>query len=137
MIYPRIIRESTYFKTIYLYTKGTQGNPSQELRDMLKYIEDSSEKNAKSKELSVIHKLVNEIKKDGEVGINYMKILEWEDMLKKEGKSEGIEEGIAQGEELLSRLIQKLFELSRKEDINRVLTDKDYRERLYKEFNIS
>ena len=104
---------------------------------MLKYIEDSSEKNAKSKELSVIHKLVNEIKKDGEVGINYMKILEWEDMLKKEGKSEGIEEGIAQGEELLSRLIQKLFELSRKEDINRVLTDKDYRERLYKEFNIS
>ena len=28
-------------RRIYLYTKETEGNPSQELRDMLKYMENS------------------------------------------------------------------------------------------------
>lgn len=91
-------------KTIYLYTKGKKGNPSAELRDMLKYIEDSTKENADNENLRQIHRLVDEVRHDKEVDINYMKSWEWEALF----REKGLQEGIAQGE------ILKLISIVRK-----------------------
>lgn len=88
------IEYSDGIKTIYLYTKGTEGIPSKELRDMLKYIENSTLENANNKSLQEIHKFVNEIRHDEEVGVSYMKSWEMEKMLKEEGIRQGTELGI-------------------------------------------
>ncbi len=60
-------------KKIFLYTKGTKGNPSQELRDMLKYIETTTEENVTNQDIESVNKMVNRLKQKREVGINYMK----------------------------------------------------------------
>ena len=46
-------------------------------------------------------------------------------------------EGIEQGEDKLSRLIAKLMENGRSQDIIRVTQDKQYRNKLYQEYLIS
>ena len=40
---------------IFLYTKGTEGNPGKELRDMLKYIEETTEQNITNPDIAAIH----------------------------------------------------------------------------------
>ena len=61
------------------------------------------------------------------------KVLEYE---AKTIKREGIEQGIEQGENKLSKLITKLMENERSQDIIRVTQDREYRNQLYKEFLI-
>lgn len=88
-------------KKIFLYTKGTEGNPSQKLRDMLKYIEKTTVENVTNQDIDTIHQLVNRVKRRKEVGIEYMKSWERDKMMReegwREGKQEGIEQGIEQG----------------------------------------
>ena len=60
-------------RKIFLYTKGTEGNPSQALKDMLKYIEKSTAENITNQDIACVSELVNKVKKHKEVGINYMK----------------------------------------------------------------
>ena len=55
---------------------------------------------------------------------------------KAEGKAKGKAEGIAEGERNLAELIQKLLATGRTDDIERVTRDPEYRETLYKEFEI-
>ena len=55
---------------------------------------------------------------------------------KREGKIEGIIEGRQEGEEKLATLMNLLYREHRFEDIGRVASDKQYKEKLYKEFNI-
>jgi predicted transposase/invertase (TIGR01784 family) len=81
-------------KKIFLYTKGKEGNPSQELRDMLKYIEKSTDENVTNQNLATIQQLVKDVKSRKEVGITYMKSWELEEMHREEGRREGIKEGI-------------------------------------------
>jgi hypothetical protein len=45
-------------RKIFLYTKGTEENPGQELRDMLKYIEETTEENITNQSLAAVHRLV-------------------------------------------------------------------------------
>ncbi len=73
-------------ETIYLYTKGEEGIPGKDLRDMLKYIEKSTEENVTDKNLREIHRLVNEVRRDEEVGVSYMKSWELEAIFIKQGK---------------------------------------------------
>ena len=68
-------------RTIFLYTKGTEGNPSEELRQFLTYMEHTTEENAKNENLRNIHKRVNIVKMDEEVSLEYMKIFEREEIL--------------------------------------------------------
>ena len=88
---------------IFLYTKGTEGNPGKELRDMLKYIEETTEQNITNPDIAAIHEAVSQAKQSREVGINYMKSWEWEDMIRKEATAEGLaegrEKGLAEGRE--------------------------------------
>lgn len=79
---------------IFLYTRGTEGNPSQELRDMLKYLERSIDDNVTNQDIDTIHQLVGRIKQRREIGINYMKSWELEQMYKQEGMEAGLEFGI-------------------------------------------
>ena len=115
---------------IYLYTRGTQGNPSQELRDMLQYIEQSVADNVKNQSIAAIHDIVSGVKKDKdkEVGINYMK--SWE------RDQEKIEEGQEKGEEMFAQLVQKLLQDKRTEDLEHVSRDKEFRQKLYQEYGI-
>lgn len=84
---------------IYLYTKGTEGNPSHELQDMLKYIEDSTSDNVTNDDLSTINNLVNEVKRRKEVNISYMKSWEYEKMIEERATRNGLAKGMAQGME--------------------------------------
>ncbi len=42
-------------KTLFLYTKGTEGNPPEELRQLLHYMEDTRVENAVTSELRELH----------------------------------------------------------------------------------
>lgn len=115
-------------KKLYLYTKGTVGNPGKSLRDMLNYIEKSTEDNVTDSNIAKIHNLVNIVKHDKEVGINYMKSWEREQLIRKEGLSEG--------QERINQLNLKLMESSRTDDIIRAARDREFQNRLLKEFGL-
>ena len=71
-------------ETIFLYTKGEEGNASKSLRELLAYMEDTSWENAKSDELKKIHGMVEVLKHEKETVIEHMKIFERERMLREE-----------------------------------------------------
>ena len=80
-------------RTIFLYTGGTKGHPTEQLRQLLHYMENSVAKNACIKELQELHKMVVAVKQDGEVGLAYMKSFEREERIRKQGLKEGLQEG--------------------------------------------
>ena len=94
-------------RKIFLYTKGREGNPSQELRDMLKYMEETIDENVTNEDIDTIHHLVKKVKQRREVGINYMKSWELERMYREEGKQEGLAEGLEQGISALIKTCQE------------------------------
>ena len=53
--------------TLFLYTRGTEGVPSEKLRQLLYYMEDTTYENAVNEELREIHRMVEKVKKDPEV----------------------------------------------------------------------
>ena len=64
-------------------------------------------------------------------------ILEYEAKTRKrEGVKQGIEQGIEQREDKLSRLITKLMENGRSQDIIQVTQDMAYRNKPYEEYHI-
>ena len=84
-------------ETLFLYTKGTKGDPPKELRELLQYMEDSTEENARSEGLKALHRMVTEVKRDGEVGFAYMKSFEREQRVREEARLEGLSEGRREG----------------------------------------
>ena len=84
-------------RTIFLYTKGTKGNPPKELQELLHYMEYSSRENARTENLQRLHEMVTAVKRDGKVGLAYMKSFEIEERIREQGLAEGMEKGIAQG----------------------------------------
>ena len=115
-------------RRIYLYTKGTEGNPSQELRDMLKYMENSIAENVTNADIRAIHEQVDAVKQDKEVGVQYMKSWEREMLIWEEGKEEGIQ--------CLNKLIIKLTEDGRADDIVKAAQDEDYQKQLLEEYGL-
>ena len=53
--------------TLFLYTRGIEGVPSEELRQLLHYMEATIYENAVNDELREIHRMVETVKKDPEV----------------------------------------------------------------------
>ena len=84
-------------ETLFLYTKGMKGDPPRELRELLRYMEDSTEENAGSEGLKTLHRMVTEVKRDGEVGFAYMKSFEREQRVREEARQEGLSEGRREG----------------------------------------
>lgn len=79
--------------TLFFYTKGTVGIPSEEIRQLLTYMEDSSEENVTSEFLEEIHGMVEHVKHDEEVSVKYMRL--WREA--EEIREEALEEGRSQG----------------------------------------
>ena len=75
-------------RSIFLYTKGTEGNPGEELKELLSYMENSCEENAKNDMLKKVHQMMGHVKSNEEVSIEYMKIFEREKMIREEGQEE-------------------------------------------------
>lgn len=75
-------------RTLFLYTGGSKGNISQELHDLLKYMEKTTEENATSAALKKIQEMVKQVKQDKGVTLEYMKIFEREEMLIEQGREE-------------------------------------------------
>lgn len=111
-------------KKIFLYTKGEEGNPSQELKDMLKYIENTTQNNITNQDIESIHKLVEKIKRKREVGINYMKSWEHDQWMRDEGQDR------------INELIIKLTEAGRTEDLIKSAKDRTYQEKLLEELEL-
>ena len=101
-------------KTLFLYTKGTEGNPPEKLKKLLRYMEHSSAENADTQDLRELHEMVTEVKCDRKVGLTYMKAYEFEQRLLRQGEKMGLERGekigLEKGEEkkLLSQVITKV-----------------------------
>ena len=53
-----------------------------------------------------------------------------------EGRAEGIAEGRAEGEDRFATLCTHLIADNRPDDLKRILSDREYREKLFKEYNI-
>lgn len=62
--------------TLFLYTRGTEGVPSEAMRQMLHYMEETTFENAVNEELREIHRMVETVKKDPEVGGMRIQILD-------------------------------------------------------------
>ena len=65
-------------RTIFLYTKGTEGTPPKEISQLLHYMEHTTTENAVNDSLKSIDQMVNAVKHDKEVSLSYMKMIEWE-----------------------------------------------------------
>ena len=84
---------------LFLYTKGKIGVISQELKELLRYLEDTNWQNAVSESLKEVQSMVDQVKCDKEVSISYMKSYERDRMMRNEGRVEGLIDSI---KELLS-----------------------------------
>ena len=115
---------------IFLNTHGTdEEGVSEELIQLLRYFEKTTEENAAgshSQKIENLQKRVEEIKKNEEVGIRYMNAFEekmWErregEMIgEKRGEERGRKEGLAQGERTKQREIaRKMVEMKMALDI--------------------
>jgi len=141
---------------IFLNTRGTDDeNISNELKNMLYYFEHPTYKSAtmsNSSRILRMHKHVESLKNNEELGVRYMR--EWEEKLFakqeareeglregrlegiREGKLEGRLEGRLEGQEQLSTLIKKLLLENRIDDIKKVTESSEYREKLLKEYGL-
>lgn len=111
--------------TIFLYTKGTAGNPPEELRQLARYLEHSVSENARTAGLARLHEMVTKVKTDREVGLAYMKSYEIEKRIRENAQEEERAEGIrifvtsnledhVPEERILSKL-QKYYHLTQEE----------------------
>lgn len=75
-------------RTLFLYTRGLEGCPTEELRQLLRYLERTVPENARNEDLLAIQKMVETVKQDEEVSLAYMKIYEREEWLVRRAKQE-------------------------------------------------
>ena len=75
--------------TLVLYTRGTKGKISEELRQFLNYMENTDQNNAVNDELKDIQKMVDTVKRDGEVSLRYMKSFEHDQLMYEQGMEQG------------------------------------------------
>lgn len=72
-------------------------------------MEHSSIENASTESLKKLHQMVTAVKRDGEVGLAYMKSFEREERIRKQGEAEGRKAGLEEGlEEGIIKLSRKL-----------------------------
>ena len=75
-------------ETWVLYTRGKKGNISERLRQLLSYMENTNQNNAINEDLRDIQQMVDQVKRDGEVSLRYMKWFEHDQMMYEQGRKE-------------------------------------------------
>ena len=78
---------------LFLYTRGKTGVISQELMELLQYLENTTWINAVNEPLREVQSMVDKVKCDKEVSISYMKSYERDWMMRNEGRAEGLTAG--------------------------------------------
>lgn len=96
--------------TLFLYTRGREGVPSEGLRQLLRYMEDSVYENAVNDELREIHRMVETVKKDPEV--TGMRIQIVEDVIRLTEENARISEESAKKTERITELTERTEELA-------------------------
>ena len=101
---------------IFLNTHGTDDEVvSEELIQLLRYFEQTTEENAAgshSRKIENLQKRVKEIKKNEEVGIRYMNAFEEKMWERREGREEGERIGEKRGrQEIARRMVEKNLDL--------------------------
>ena len=101
---------------IFLNTHGTdEEGVSEELIQLLRYFEQTTEENAAgshSRKIEKLQKRVEEIKKNEEVGIRYMNAFEEKMWERREGREEGERIGEKRGrQEIARRMVEKNLDL--------------------------
>ena len=111
---------------IFLNTDSEMDDIAQELRAFLDYV---GGKSSNDPFIQKMEEAVKEAKKNREWRLEYMTLLMRD--------QENVEKGIGQGEDKLAKLVAKLMENQRSQDVIRVTQDKEYRNELYKEYLIN
>ena len=149
---------------IFLNIRGTNDSEvSPELVELLHYMEkttDEAAKQCKSGRVKKLHERVHEVRASEEFGVKYMQA--WEEKMYErlegreeglaeghekglteghekglaEGRASGLAEGLELGEKRISALTQNLLSMKRYDDLERALSDPEYRETLYREFEL-
>lgn len=96
--------------TCFFYTKGKKGELSEEARELLHYMEDSSAGNVQSERMKEIHSMVETVRQDEEVALEYMKVYEREQMIERRGEKIGEMRGEIKGEIKVVRNMSKSME---------------------------
>ena len=117
--------------TIYLYTRGVMEKDKKELAELLHYIQDSKEDNVSNPTVAKVHRFTEQVKKDKEVGIGYMKTIEYENFIREEGfelgEKHGEKRGIELGEKrgIMQGYIQacQKIKLSREETLQNIIEE--------------
>lgn len=99
------IRYNDRVHFVYFNTKGTQGG-SEQIKNMLTYIQDSRCENAVDESTKHVDSLVSRVKSAEEVRENYMTFGDVIDREKKESYEQGVEQGIEQG---IDQMIAQMF----------------------------
>ena len=111
---------------IFLNASGKQDDVSKELKAFLDYVAGVE---SEDEFVQRVAGAVREAKKNREWRREYMTLLMRD--------QENIEKGKSVGEEMMLMLIQKLVDNNRFDDITKIKNNKEYRQRLYKEYGIS
>ena len=85
-------------KRVFLNSHGKIGTRA-DLHKLLLYIEDSREENAVSETTEKLHKVVEKVKQKPEVGVRYLKAIEYEAYIREKATKEGQEKGRKEGRE--------------------------------------
>lgn len=92
--------------TLFLNTKGTKGSQNEDLKQLLRYMEDSCFKNAVNADLKEVHRMVEIVKADSETSISCVRLMEKLKKSEEAGRAEGKAEG--KTEELVTRVCKKM-----------------------------
>ena len=138
--------------TLFLYTKGTQGNPPDDLRNLLRYICETTYENAYSPSLEKVQTCIDKIKQDPTVRRKYMDLKEFIDRERREAAAEAAEENKKVTEELkkttaeldqakaeqhnFQKLTSILLEEKLVDELKRAAEDETYKESLYVKFGV-
>ena len=114
---------------IFLNTRGTDAEGvSEELIQLLRYFEQTTEENAAgshSRKIEKLQKRVEKIKKNEEVGIRYMNAFEEKMWERREGREEGERIGEKRGKKIGERIGEKRGEKRGRQEIARRMVEKN------------
>lgn len=79
--------------TFFLYTGGKQGNPAEDLRSLLRYLEKGELENRDDPELEKLDSCIRKIKQKQEVGTRYMDVWLHEKRMREDAMREGQKKG--------------------------------------------
>ena len=112
---------------------------SQELIELLEYMEKSTDvvvEECESKRIHQMHERINRLKSSKEMEIKFMQKWEEKEMERQEAYAEGREEGERVGEARMNKLIVYLLEQGRNKDLAKAASDSEYQAKLLKELGL-